>query len=421
MQRAIYLDHHASTPCDPRVVESMLPFLVDCYANPSSTIHGEGRRAANAVESARAVVATTIGASPGEVIFTSGATESNNLAILGAARAERSRRRRIVVSAIEHKCVLNAAKYLGTAGWDIQVAPVLSDGTIDLGRLVDLIDDHTALVSIQAASNEIGTIQPIEEIAQVVHRMGAVLHCDAAQALGRIGIDVGLWDVDLLSVSSHKVYGPKGVGALYIRGGARRAPLEPLMYGGGQEAGLRSGTLNVPGIVGFARAAEIGTENRLEETARIQGLRDYMESRILSCLSNVRRNGALQNRLAGNSSLTFTDCDADALLARLPEFALSTGSACSSGAIEPSHVLSALGLSRSAGHQTLRVGLGRFTASHEIELFCGRLLVAVTDVRELSRPSATPTAGTDMLPTDAHLSFTREQRIGLQEPNPLLK
>jgi cysteine desulfurase len=362
----------------------MLPFLVDCYANPSSTIHREGQRAANAVKNARALVASALGASPSEVIFTSGATESNNLAILGAARAGSNTRRRIVVSAIEHKGVLNAARHLGTVGWNIQMAPVLSDGTIDLGALVDLVDNQTALVSIQAASNEIGTIQPIEEIAQVVHRSGAILHCDAAQALGRIEIDVSSWDVDLLSVSSHKSYGPKGVGALYIRGGARRAPLEPLMYGGGQEEGLRSGTLNVPGIVGFGRAAALAVENRVEETTRVGRLRDKMESKVLASVPDVQRNGALHCRLAGNSSLTFENCDAEAIIARLPDFALTTGSACSSGSIEPSHVLSAIGLSRTAGHQTLRIGLGRFTASHEIELFCTRLPGAVGEVRRLN-------------------------------------
>lgn len=343
MSPTIYLDHHASTPCDPRVIQAMLPFLVDCYANPSSS-HHEGQRAAKAVNDARDMLAGAIGASPGHIVFTSGATESNNLAILGAARAQMPGRNRVVVSAVEHKCVLNAAAHLGTTGWDVQIAPVLSDGTIDLGTLVELIDNKTALVSVQAANNEIGTIQPIEEIAQIVHRVGAIFHSDAAQALGRIDIDVNVWDVDLLSLSGHKAYGPKGVGALYVRGGARNAPLEPLAYGGGQEEGLRPGTLNVPGIVGFGCAAELAVALRAEETNRLRQLRDYMESRLLSVVPQVRRNGATHNRLAGNSSLTFLGCDAEAILARLPEFALSTGSACASGAMEPSHVLIASGL-----------------------------------------------------------------------------
>jgi cysteine desulfurase len=387
MRRTVYLDHHASTPCDPRVVEAMLPFLVECYANPSS-IHREGQRAANAVHEARRMLASAIHASPAEIVFTSGATESNNLAILGAARSAIPGRRGIVVSAIEHKCVLNAARHLGTAGWDVRIAPVLSDGTIDLGVLVDLVDKETALVSIQAASNEIGTIQPIEEIAQIVHRVGAIFHSDAAQALGRIDIDVGLWDVDLLSLSAHKAYGPKGVGALYVRGGARCAPLEPLVFGGGQEDGLRSGTLNVPGIVGFGRAAGLSIELMLEETDRIRRLRDYMETKVLSAVAGVRRNGAIHHRLAGNSSLTFIGCDAEAIIARLADFALSTGSACSSGAIEPSHVLMAVGIGRAEGHQTIRVGLGRYTSPTEIELFCESIADAVAEVRTYERASA---------------------------------
>ena len=384
MNRPVYLDYHASTPCDPRVVEAMMPFLVDCYANPSSSIHREGQRAARAVASARGLVASALRSSPNEIVFTSGATESNNLAILGSARASATARRRVVVSAIEHKCVLNAAKHLALVGWDVQVAPVSSDGTIDLGALVGLVDKGTALVSIQAASNEIGTIQPVEAIAQIVHRGGAIFHCDAAQALGRLEIDVTTWDVDLLSLSAHKAYGPKGVGALYVRGGASRAPLEPLQYGGGQEAGLRSGTLNVPGIVGFSRAVELATDQRQVENRRIQDLRDRMESRVVADIPGVRRNGALHQRLSGNSSFTFPGCEAEAIIARLPGFAISTGSACSSGAVEPSHVLVAIGVSRAEAHQTIRIGLGRFSSADDVDAFCAELAPAVAAVRQTS-------------------------------------
>jgi cysteine desulfurase len=388
MSQAVYLDYHASTPCDPQVVEAMMPFLVDCCANPGSTIHREGLRAANAVEVARTSVSDAIGASKNEVVFTSGATESNNLAMLGLARASRTGRRRIIVSAIEHKCVLNTARHLMGDGWQVELAPVLSDGTVDLAALVDLVDERTALVSIQAANNEIGTIQPVGEIGQIVHRAGAVFHCDAAQALGRLDIDVGFWDVDLLSLSAHKAYGPKGVGALFVRGGAAQAPLEPLVFGGGQEQGLRSGTLNVPGIVGFGRAAELAVGNRVAENGRIEKIRDYMEGRILGGIPEVRRNGALQQRLSGNSSLTIPGCEAEAIIARMPEFAFSAGSACASGAIDPSHVLTAIGVGRAEAHQTIRVGLGRFSSPSDAERFVDALVAGVQQVRLATRGGA---------------------------------
>lgn len=387
MTQSVYLDHHASTPCDPKVVEAMMPYLVDCCANPGSTVHREGLRAAKAVEASRALVAGAIGAAPSEIVFTSGATESNNLAILGLARANATDRKRVVVSAIEHKCVLNAAKQLEGMGWDLQVAPVLSDGTVDVAALLDLVDERTALVSIQAANNEIGTIQAVAEISQIVHRVGAVFHCDAAQALGRIEMDARLWDVDLLSLSAHKAYGPKGIGVLFVRGGAAQAPLEPLVFGGGQEAGLRSGTLNVPGIVGFGKAAELAKEAIQEETARIGRIRDFMERRILQELPGVRRNGPGHSRLAGNSSLTIFGCEAEALIARMPGFAFSAGSACSSGAIDPSHVLTAIGVYRDEAYQTVRIGLGRFSSQLEVERFVDALLETVERVRHATGSS----------------------------------
>jgi cysteine desulfurase len=338
----------------------MLPFFVETFGNPSSTIHAAGKRAAAAVETARGAVAELIGASPGEIVFTSGATESNNLAIRGAALRAPQARRRILASAIEHKSVVEPCRELARHDYEFQTIPVMHDGLIDLAALVDLVDDHTAIVSVQAANNEIGTIQPIAEVAQVAHRVGAVMHCDAAQAPGRMPIDVRAWDVDLLSVSAHKVYGPKGVGALYVRGGARTAPIEPLFLGGGQERGLRAGTLNVPGIVGFGRAAE-------SEVDRVTRLRDWFESLILERLPDTSRNGALARRLSGNSSLLLKGVDAEALIANLPDIALSTGSACTSGAPEPSHVLTAIGLTRKQAYGTVRVGIGRFTMEAELE------------------------------------------------------
>lgn len=377
----VYLDYHASTPCDPRVVEAMLPFFIETFANPSSSIHVPGRKAAEAVEKARSEVAQTIGAVAGEVIFTSGATESNNLAIQGAARCAPVGRRKVLATSIEHKCVLESCKWLGTQGYDFQVIPVTEDGLVDLSALVDLVDERTALVSVQAASNEIGTIQPIPEIAQVVHRVGSVFHCDAAQALGRINIDAGAWGVDLMSLSGHKCYGPKGVGALYVRGGARSAAMEPLLFGGGQEAGLRSGTLNVPGIVGFGKACVVAQQEMPRESLRISRLRDWFESLVQNGVVGMSRNGSIARRLPGNSSLRFEGIDAEALIANLPEIALSTGSACTSGAMEPSHVLTAIGLGRREAYSTVRVGLGRFTMEDELEFAAQRICAAVIRIR----------------------------------------
>jgi len=361
----------------------MLPFFIETFANPSSSIHAPGRQASEAVERARAEVAQTIGASSGEIIFTSGATESNNLAIQGAVRFAPVGRRKVLATAIEHKCVLESCKWLASQGYDFEVIPVGEDGLVDLGALVDLVDERTALVSVQAASNEIGTIQPIAEIAQVVHRAGALLHSDAAQALGRIPIDVGSWSVDLLSLSGHKCYGPKGVGVLYVRGGARSAPLEPLVFGGGQEGGLRSGTLNVPGIVGFGKACEIAREEMGREAIRLGRLRDWFERIVQSGVDGVSRNGSFARRLPGNSSLRFDRVDAEALIANLPQVALSTGSACTSGALEPSHVLTAIGLSREQAYSTVRVGIGRFTMEDELEFAARGICDAVQKIRSI--------------------------------------
>ena len=380
----VYLDYHASTPCDPRVVQEMLPYFVEVFGNPSSASHGEGKRADEAVGKAREFVARAIGALPGEIAFTSGATESNNLAILGSFRAAPPKRRRVLASAIEHKAVLEACRALARSGAAFQVIPTDHRGLVDLAALVDLVDDETALVSVQAANNEIGTIQPVSEIAQICHRVGAVFHCDAAQALGRIPIDVADWNVDLLSISSHKCYGPKGVGALFVRGGIRTAPLEPLMYGGGQESQLRPGTLNVPGIVGFGRACELTVAEQESEADRVRHLRDAFEAGILTAVPDVIRNGALGRRLAGNSSLLFRGVDAEAVIANLPQLALSTGSACTSGAPEPSHVLTAIGLSREDAGSTLRIGIGRFTMDHELQYAGSSIADVVQRIRSMA-------------------------------------
>ena len=389
-QRAVYLDYHASTPCDPRVLEEMLPYFLETFANPASSVHGAGRKAADAVEMARERVALAINAEPGEIVFTSGATESNNLAILGASAAAPTRRRRVLAGAIEHKSVIAPCHALSRRGFLSEEIPVDGDGLLNFGALTEAVNDEAFLISVQAANNEIGTIQPIRAVVQVAHAAGALVHCDAAQALGRIPIDVGDWGVDLLSVSGHKCYGPKGVGALYVRGGARNAPLEPLFWGGAQEFDVRSGTLNVPGIVGLGRAAEIAAAECRADAERIGQLRDWLEDQILREVPQARRNGALASRLSGNCSITFPNVEAEILIANLPDIHVSTGSACTTGAPEPSHVLTAVGVSREAAYQTVRIGIGRFTTTEELRVAASRLLVALADKVTAHRSLTSP-------------------------------
>jgi cysteine desulfurase len=380
----IYLDHHATTPCDPRVVEAMLPYFDVWFANPASQSHRAGRQSAQAVAEAREHVAALLGAMPGEIIFTGSATESNNLAILGIANGLKSDRRTIVTTAIEHKSVLEPTAWLGTRGFDVRVLPVDQRGRVDVSELQSHLSDQTLLVSIQAANNEVGTIQDIAAIVDVAHEHGALVHCDAVQAVGRIPVDVNAWDVDLLSLSAHKLYGPKGIAALYVRGGKRALPLQPLMFGGGQEDGLRPGTLNVPGIVGFGEASRLSQLELLPEADRVGRLRDRFEAELIARLPSVRVNGALDARLPGNSSLTFPGIDAEALIANVPELELSVGSACNSGALEPSYVLTALGMSREEAYQTLRVGLGRFTQDEDLRIASKAICKAIERISLLS-------------------------------------
>lgn len=364
---AIYLDHNATTPCDPRVVQVMLPYFGEVFANPANGLHLLGRRAARAVEAAREQVAALIGASAGEIVFTSGATESNHLAILGAAACAPPSRRKVITGAVEHKAVLLPFKRLEAQGFELVILPVDADGRILLAELERHLDERTFLVSIQAANNETGTLQPIGEVAALAHRFGALCHTDAAQAIGKIPCDVEAWGVDLLSMSAHKLYGPKGIGALYVRGGVRALPLRPLLEGGGQEAGMRAGTLNVPAIVGFGEACRICCEALDAERTRIQALRDRFERGLLAALPGARINARGAPRLPNTSSLTVPGIDADALLLNLPEVMMGIGAACASGAIEPSHVLLAIGLSRDDAHATVRASLGRFNTEEEID------------------------------------------------------
>lgn len=385
METATYLDYNATTPCDPRVVEKMLPFFSEWYGNPATGLHLQGRRAARAVDEAREQVAALIGGRPSEVIFTGGATESNNLAILGLGRANRQgERTRIVTSAVEHKAVLLPCRQLQEEGYELIVLPVDGQGRVLVDQAEAAINDRTLLVSVQAANNEVGTLQPIERIADIAHRHGAIVHCDAAQAAGKIQVDLATeaWQVDLLSISAHKLYGPKGVGALYIRNGPRASALAPLQYGGGQERGLRPGTTNVPGIVGLGEACRICSVDLAQERVDIARLRDQLERALLTGFAGLRINGRGALRLPNTSSLTFSGIDADAFLLNLKEVMMGTGSACSSGALEPSHVLLAMGLSRAEADSTVRASLGRFTTLDQIERASSLILNAVHGMTE---------------------------------------
>jgi cysteine desulfurase len=366
MKNVIYLDYHATTPCDPQVIQAMMPYFGESFGNPSNSLHQMGRKAAEAAEQARAQVAELIGADSREIIFTGGATESNNLALFGVASSHKEKRNRIIITAIEHKSVLGPCKELQKQGFEVVILPVNQDGQIDINVASEAITSNTLIVSVQAANNEVGTIQPIERIATIAHDKGALVHCDAAQAVGKIPVDIAAWDVDLLSISAHKLYGPKGVGATYIKGGPHALPIKPSLFGGGQEHDLRSGTLNVPGIVGFGKACQLCSERLLNESSYIASLRNKLEEQLLHALPSVRRNGTLDCRLPGNSSLTFPGVDAEVLIVNAPDLAISTGSACTSGALEPSHVLTAMGMSRSLAYNTIRIGIGRFTTEDEI-------------------------------------------------------
>lgn len=377
----IYLDYHATTPCDPKVVEAMLPYFTVEFANPSSSTHKAGRKVANDVEKARESVAQLIGAQPTEVIFTAGATESNNISILGLANGIQNYRRRIVTTSIEHKSILDPLKRMSNLGYEVITLPITNEGLVNLESARQIINEDTFLVTIQTANNEIGTIQNISELCKTAHENGALFHTDAAQAVGKIPINVHESDVDFLSISAHKIYGPKGIGSLYIRGGLMSTLLRPLQYGGGQEHSLRPGTYNVPGIIGLGKACELCLELFDEESARISHLRNSFESKLISACPNLTINGSTTNRLPGNTNLTFSGIDSEAIIANVPELAISAGSACNSGALEPSYVLQAIGLSREQAYQSLRIGIGRFTTKSDIEVASGLISSAVKRLR----------------------------------------
>lgn len=378
---SLYFDYNASSPCDPRVLEKMIPFFTEEYANPGSTVHSAGRHVLSAIESARLEVSNLINAFPAEIIFTSGATESNNLAILGTARAHTGRRRRILTSSIEHKSILALERPLKKEGFILDIIPVDQYGCINFDELVSKLDEDVLLVSIQSANNEIGTLQPIGKIADATHRVGAYIHTDATQIIGKLPVDVALWDIDLLSFSSHKFYGPKGIGALFVSGGASEYPIEPLIYGGGQEWSLRSGTHNVPSIIGMGFAAQLAAEEMKSETQRLERLRDELESDLKSSLENIHFNGNSSQRLPHCLSVTFPGIDSEVLIAQLQAFALSNGAACQSSALEPSHVLTSIGLSREEAYSTLRISVGRNTSHNDLQLLSKELIESVKKMR----------------------------------------
>lgn len=384
VQLPIYLDHNATTPCDPRVVEAMLPYFTASFGNAASRNHSFGWQAEAAVDGARDEVARLIGSEPNEIIFTSGATEAINLALKGVAEMYVSKGNHIITCTIEHKAVLDTCHYLEQKGAEVTYLPVSREGLINLEELEAAIRPTTVLIAIMWANNELGTVMPVREIGAIARRHGVLFFTDATQAVGKIPVDVNTDNIDLLALSAHKFYGPKGVGALYVRRRGPRVRLVPQLHGGGHERGLRSGTLNVPGIVGLGKACAIARQEMGAEAERLRGLRDRLESALLH-LEKVAVNGSREHRLPGTTNISFTGVEDEALIMGFnKDIALSTGSACTSASLEPSYVLRALGLSDEGARSSLRFGLGRFTTEEEVDYTIERVTGAVQQLRELS-------------------------------------
>jgi cysteine desulfurase len=383
MNPAIYLDHHATTPLAPEARAAMLPFLEAEYGNPSSAGHELGRRAARALEDAREAVAHAVGARRQDVVFTSGATESDNLAILGAARAQRARGDHVVTCATEHRAVLDACAQLAREGMRVTVLPVASNGVLDLARLEEALMPGTTLVSLMHGNNEIGVLHDLAAAAELCHRRGALLHSDATQALGRLPLDLQALGVDLLSITAHKAYGPKGVGALVARGGFDAVPLEPLFHGGGQERRLRPGTQNTIGIAGFAAACALIPARVAADAERAQRQARFLLAKLRALAPDLELHGDPVRRLPGNLNLRFPGLAARALMERLPELALSAGAACHSGSAHPSHVLEALGLDAEQARGAVRIGFGRTTTDADVETASACFARALRELRPL--------------------------------------
>ncbi len=383
MKVPIYMDHHSTTPVDARVLEAMLPYFTEKFGNAASKSHSFGWRAEEAVEAAREEVARLIGATAREIVFTSGATESDNLAVKGVARFHAAKGRHLVTTAIEHKAVLDSMAALAREGFEVTVLPVSGEGIVDPEAVRAAIRPDTVLVSVMHANNEVGTIQPLEEIGRITRERGVLLHTDAVQSLGRVPFDVEAVNADLVSLSAHKMYGPKGVGALYVRR-RPRARLVAQMDGGGHERGYRSGTLNVPGIVGFGEAARIAREEMAVEAPRILALRERLRRAIQAGLDRVSVNGSLERRLPGNLNVSFENVEGEALMIAMKDVAVSSGSACTSASLEPSYVLRAMGVSDELAHASIRFGIGRGNNEEEVD-FVARLVVEkARRLREMS-------------------------------------
>lgn len=385
VQLPIYMDNHATTRCDPRVVAAMLPFFSENYGNAASRTHVFGRTSEEAVDKARSQLAKAIGASADrEIVFTSGATESDNLAIKGVAHMYRDKGDHLITVATEHKAVLDAHHALEREGFRTTFLQVGSDGLIDLEELRGAFTDQTILVSVMAVNNEIGVVQPMAEIGKICKERGVLFFCDAAQAIGKIPVDVEAWQVDLLAFTAHKMYGPKGIGALWVRRKAPRVRLEPLFHGGGHERGLRSGTLAVALIVAFGEAAELAVRELPAEGARLLGLRTRLLAGLQGNLEHLYVNGSLQHRSPGSLNVSFAYVEGESLLMGISDIAVSSGSACTSASLEPSYVLKALGVGDELAHTSIRFGLGRFTTEAEVDYAIARVTEVVNRLREMS-------------------------------------
>jgi cysteine desulfurase len=380
----IYMDNHATTPMDPRVLEAMLPYFMEKFGNAASRNHPFGWTAEEAVENAREQVAKLIGATAKEIIFTSGATESDNLAIKGVAEMYREKGNHIITAVTEHKAVLDTCKRLEKYGYRVTYLPVQKDGLVDLEELKRAIDDKTILVTIMAANNEIGVLQPWREIGKICRERGVLFHTDGVQAVGKVPIDVNKDNIDLMSITAHKIYGPKGVGALYVRRKNPRVQISAIIDGGGHERGMRSGTLNVPGIVGLGKACEIAREDMAKEGAHLAALRDRLRDRIMGRLDEVYINGSMEHRLPGNLNISFAYVEGESLLMGINDVAVSSGSACTSATLEPSYVLKALGTGDDLAHSSIRFGIGRFNNEAEVDYVADRVCETVERLRELS-------------------------------------
>jgi len=383
--KSVYMDYHATTPMDPRVLETMLPYFTEHYGNAASRNHKHGWIAENAVEEARKTIAQHIGAAGGsEIIFTSGATESDNLAVLGLARMVKRKGNHIITVKTEHKAILDSCAQWEMEGGRVTYLNVDNKGLISLEDLKKAITDETILITIMFANNEIGVLQPIEEIGKIAKEKGIFFHTDATQALGKIAIDVEKMGIDLLSMSAHKIYGPKGVGALYVRKKKPRVRLTPLMYGGGHERGMRSGTLNVTGIVGLARALDLAEADRDKEQAELRRLRDRLYRGLQEGCGEIYLNGDEEKRLAGNLNVSFAFVEGESLMMGIKEISVSSGSACTSASLEPSYVLRAMGVGDDLAHSSIRFGLGRFTTEEEVDYVVQRVNETVKKLRDMS-------------------------------------